>query len=152
MHVKSKKRAITIVALLLVTLKARVNALKLSFHPFSFPKGGGGRQSSRRSTVGVSYRETDLMFGGAAAAHAYSDHHEAPGATSKQPSNKTASGKERAPSLGYCDFCLGDVSENKKTGQPEELVSCAECGRSGVCARALLRSIRGKRTYKRACL
>jgi len=44
---------------------------------------------------------------------------------------KTMHGKERAPSLGYCDFCLGDTSENKKTGKPEELVSCAECGRSG---------------------
>lgn len=31
----------------------------------------------------------------------------------------------------YCDFCLGDVSENKKTGSQEELVSCADCGRSG---------------------
>ena len=44
---------------------------------------------------------------------------------------KTMSGKDRAPSLGYCDFCLGDASENKKTNAPEELVSCAECGRSG---------------------
>lgn len=33
----------------------------------------------------------------------------------------------------YCDFCLGDVYENKKTGQPEELLSCADCGRSGRC-------------------
>lgn len=31
----------------------------------------------------------------------------------------------------YCDFCLGDEVENKKTGQREELVSCADCGRSG---------------------
>lgn len=31
----------------------------------------------------------------------------------------------------YCDFCLGDETENKKTGQKEELVSCADCGRSG---------------------
>ena len=31
----------------------------------------------------------------------------------------------------YCDFCLGDESENKKTGSKEELVSCADCGRSG---------------------
>jgi len=44
---------------------------------------------------------------------------------------KTMSGKDRAPSLGYCDFCLGDASENKKTNAPELLVSCAECGRSG---------------------
>ena len=40
-------------------------------------------------------------------------------------------GKERAVSLGYCDFCLGDANENKKTHEAEELVSCAECGRSG---------------------
>lgn len=31
----------------------------------------------------------------------------------------------------YCDFCLGDVNENKKTHEPEELVSCSDCGRSG---------------------
>ena len=31
----------------------------------------------------------------------------------------------------YCDFCLGDATENKKTGQKEDLVSCADCGRSG---------------------
>ncbi|CAG9860981.1 unnamed protein product [Phyllotreta striolata] len=31
----------------------------------------------------------------------------------------------------YCDFCLGDSSENKKTGVQEELVSCSDCGRSG---------------------
>ena len=44
---------------------------------------------------------------------------------------KTMAGKDRAPSLGYCDFCLGGSSENKKTNKPEDLVSCAECGRSG---------------------
>lgn len=32
----------------------------------------------------------------------------------------------------YCDFCLGDSRINKKTGQPEELVSCSDCGRSGA--------------------
>jgi zinc finger protein ubi-d4 len=44
---------------------------------------------------------------------------------------KTIHGKEIAKSLGYCDFCLGDSTSNKKTGKAEELVSCAECGRSG---------------------
>ena len=44
---------------------------------------------------------------------------------------KTMHGKDVAKSLGYCDFCLGDATSNKKTGKPEELVSCAECGRSG---------------------
>ncbi|GFR66277.1 zinc finger protein neuro-d4 [Elysia marginata] len=31
----------------------------------------------------------------------------------------------------YCDFCLGDAAENKKTKVAEELVSCSDCGRSG---------------------
>eukprot|EP00794_Sanderia_malayensis_P020399 gene20399-22412_t len=31
----------------------------------------------------------------------------------------------------YCDFCLGDAGENKKTGIKEELISCSDCGRSG---------------------
>ena len=31
----------------------------------------------------------------------------------------------------YCDFCLGDEMENKKTGNKEEMVSCADCGRCG---------------------
>uniref|UniRef100_A0A8I3VYQ3 Double PHD fingers 2 n=1 Tax=Callithrix jacchus TaxID=9483 RepID=A0A8I3VYQ3_CALJA len=34
----------------------------------------------------------------------------------------------------YCDFCLGDSKINKKTGQPEELVSCSDCGRSGTAS------------------
>lgn len=39
--------------------------------------------------------------------------------------------KERAPPSAYCDFCLGDAVSNKKSGQPEELLSCSDCGRSG---------------------
>lgn len=39
--------------------------------------------------------------------------------------------KERAAPSPYCDFCLGDAVINKKSGQPEELVSCSDCGRSG---------------------
>jgi len=31
----------------------------------------------------------------------------------------------------FCDFCLGDRTENKKTSLPEDLVSCHDCGRSG---------------------
>ena len=37
----------------------------------------------------------------------------------------------QAPPSGYCDFCLGDSSFNKKSLQPEELIGCSECGRSG---------------------
>lgn len=39
--------------------------------------------------------------------------------------------KGRAPPSPYCDFCLGDAKENKKTNQAEDLVSCSDCGRSG---------------------
>lgn len=38
--------------------------------------------------------------------------------------------KRIAPTNDYCDFCLGDAEENKKTGVSEELISCADCGRS----------------------
>lgn len=39
--------------------------------------------------------------------------------------------KPKAAPSPYCDFCLGDARENKKTGTSEELVSCSDCGRSG---------------------
>lgn len=38
----------------------------------------------------------------------------------------------------YCDFCLGDSTLNQKTGQSEELVSCSDCGRSGLSTPRLL--------------
>jgi len=37
----------------------------------------------------------------------------------------------KAEPSGYCDFCLGNQDNNKKTGSAEELIGCAECGRSG---------------------
>lgn len=40
------------------------------------------------------------------------------------------SGKPLASPSQYCDFCLGDSAENKKTRSAEELVSCSDCGRS----------------------
>ena len=49
--------------------------------------------------------------------------------------------KKRVPPSPYCDFCLGDSSENKKTGHSEQLVSCADCGRSGK-----IDSMLGKKT------
>lgn len=48
----------------------------------------------------------------------------------KDHSRRGEKGKLAAPSP-YCDFCLGDTRENKKTGTAEELVSCSDCGRSG---------------------
>lgn len=43
---------------------------------------------------------------------------------------------------GYCDFCLGG---SKKTGCPEDLISCADCGRSG---RAPLKGMIGRMAVK----
>lgn len=48
-----------------------------------------------------------------------------PGRPKKMPGSGTSPNN-------YCDFCLGDVYENKSTGYPEELLSCADCGRSGT--------------------
>lgn len=53
------------------------------------------------------------------------------------PAKKAADGSVIAN--GYCDFCLGG---SKKTGCPEDLISCADCGRSG---RAPLNGMIGRR-------
>ena len=45
----------------------------------------------------------------------------------------TSSAPKTVTPNNYCDFCLGDVTENRKSGRPEELLSCADCGRSGGC-------------------
>ena len=37
----------------------------------------------------------------------------------------------QAEPSNYCDFCLGNQENNKKTGSAEELIGCAICGRSG---------------------
>lgn len=45
---------------------------------------------------------------------------------------KSSRGKRKRQTVSaYCDFCLGDSDENKKTGESEELISCSDCGRSG---------------------
>ena len=96
----------------------------------------GGRPGlARRAGMVPNYRESGDMYSGGSVTPAAPQFHPGSkpdaGHSSAPKNNKTMSGKDRAPSLGYCDFCLGDASENKKTQQPEELVSCAECGRSG---------------------
>ncbi|OTF82587.1 hypothetical protein BLA29_013186, partial [Euroglyphus maynei] len=42
----------------------------------------------------------------------------------------TTTDTKRASPSNYCDFCLGDSTENKKTQEAEDLVSCSDCGRS----------------------
>ncbi|KAL9952185.1 hypothetical protein ACROYT_G039400 [Oculina patagonica] len=54
----------------------------------------------------------------------------------------------------YCDFCLGDVFENKSTGFPEELLSCADCGRSGhpSCLQFTGKLTESVKKYKWQCI
>ncbi|KAL0811846.1 hypothetical protein ABMA28_009273 [Loxostege sticticalis] len=54
----------------------------------------------------------------------------------------------------YCDFCLGDDRENKKTGTPEQLVSCSDCGRSGhpTCLQFTANMIVSVRKYRWQCI
>jgi len=62
--------------------------------------------------------------------------------------------KERANPSPYCDFCLGDAVSNKKSGQPEELVSCSDCGRSGhpTCLQFTDNMIVSVRKYRWQCI
>ncbi|KAF3424456.1 hypothetical protein E2986_11531 [Frieseomelitta varia] len=75
-------------------------------------------------------------------------------AASNQPgTNEKKAGKSAQPSP-YCDFCLGDARENKKTGGSEELVSCSDCGRSGhpTCLQFTANMIVSVRKYRWQCI
>ncbi|VDL96489.1 unnamed protein product [Schistocephalus solidus] len=65
------------------------------------------------------------------------------------PSHKTTS--DQATS---CDFCLGDEWCNKKTGDPEGMVRCSDCGRCAhfSCLQFTTNMIKSVRTYKWQCL
>ncbi|GJQ77849.1 hypothetical protein Trydic_g16104 [Trypoxylus dichotomus] len=54
----------------------------------------------------------------------------------------------------YCDFCLGDSRENKKTGTSEELVSCSDCGRSGhpTCLQFTANMMVSVKKYRWQCI
>lgn len=54
----------------------------------------------------------------------------------------------------YCDFCLGDSRENKKTNIPEDLVSCSDCGRSGhpTCLQFTPNMIISVKRYRWQCI
>ncbi|XP_063593620.1 zinc finger protein ubi-d4 A-like isoform X3 [Penaeus indicus] len=71
---------------------------------------------------------------------------------SKSP--KPLQEKGRAQPSPYCDFCLGDAAMNKKTGEPEELVSCSDCGRSGhpTCLQFTAHMMISVRQYRWQCI
>ncbi|KAH9400833.1 Zinc finger protein ubi-d4, partial [Tyrophagus putrescentiae] len=54
----------------------------------------------------------------------------------------------------YCDFCLGDSTENKKTNTAEELVSCSDCGRSAhpTCLQFTANMILSVKKYRWQCI
>uniref|UniRef100_K1PVM8 Zinc finger protein ubi-d4 n=1 Tax=Magallana gigas TaxID=29159 RepID=K1PVM8_MAGGI len=54
-----------------------------------------------------------------------------------EKSGRLGMDKQDISANNYCGFYLGDSEENKKTNQPEELVSCSDCSRSGVYLRIL---------------
>lgn len=62
--------------------------------------------------------------------------------------------KARVAPSPYCDFCLGDATENKKTNAPEELVSCSDCGRSGhpTCLQFTQNMIVSVKKYRWQCI
>ncbi|XP_020289473.1 zinc finger protein ubi-d4 A-like isoform X3 [Pseudomyrmex gracilis] len=77
-----------------------------------------------------------------------------PGGGSSNSGEKKAGGKSSAQPSPYCDFCLGDARENKKTGGSEELMSCSDCGRSGhpTCLQFTANMIVSVRKYRWQCI
>lgn len=53
-----------------------------------------------------------------------------------------------------CDFCLGDARLNKKTGQPEDMLRCSDCGRCAhfTCLQFTANMVSSVRTYRWQCI
>lgn len=62
--------------------------------------------------------------------------------------------QHRAQNSDYCDFCLGDSINNKKTGGPEELIGCSICGRAGhpTCLQFTKNMMLSVRKYPWQCI
>ncbi|CAL4111251.1 unnamed protein product, partial [Meganyctiphanes norvegica] len=72
----------------------------------------------------------------------------------KSPNPPNPHEKARVQPSPYCDFCLGDASMNKKSMEPEELVSCSDCGRSGhpTCLQFTPHMMVSVRQYRWQCI
>ncbi|KAI2805977.1 Zinc finger protein ubi-d4 [Blomia tropicalis] len=70
----------------------------------------------------------------------------------KDPKNSSTRGANTPQT--YCDFCLGDSTENKKTNSAEELVSCSDCGRSAhpSCLQFTANMILSVKKYRWQCI
>ncbi|XP_070578974.1 zinc finger protein ubi-d4-like [Ptychodera flava] len=71
-----------------------------------------------------------------------------------QASRRTTTPGGLAAANNYCDFCLGDATENKKTGHSEELISCSDCGRSGhpSCLQFTTKMTTNVKKYRWQCI
>lgn len=60
----------------------------------------------------------------------------------------------RATPNKYCDFCLGDSEENRKTKSAERMVSCSDCGRSAhpTCLQFTPRMVMSIKKYRWQCI
>lgn len=76
------------------------------------------------------------------------------GTTESFEGNRPNSGKPLASPSSYCDFCLGDSVENKKTKSAESLVSCSDCGRSAhpTCLQFTPNMITSVKKYRWQCI
>nr|XP_022317135.1 zinc finger protein ubi-d4-like isoform X6 [Crassostrea virginica]XP_022317666.1 zinc finger protein ubi-d4-like isoform X6 [Crassostrea virginica] len=72
----------------------------------------------------------------------------------EEKSGRSGMDKRDISANNYCDFCLGDSEENKKSNQPEELVSCSDCGRSGhpTCLQFTANMIISVKKYPWQCI
>ncbi|CAH1791032.1 unnamed protein product [Owenia fusiformis] len=70
------------------------------------------------------------------------------------PSSFDNAPEKEKPTEKYCDFCLGNEMKNEKTGGPEELVSCGDCGRSGhpTCLQFTANMIVSVKKYPWQCI
>ncbi|XP_015790346.1 zinc finger protein ubi-d4 [Tetranychus urticae] len=71
----------------------------------------------------------------------------------QEQSSSSKGGNPAAPSP-YCDFCLGDSEENKKSRSREKMVSCSDCGRSAhpTCLQFTAQMILAVQKYRWQCI
>ena len=72
-----------------------------------------------------------MLLAGKPAASSFASTSTSTSAAVSNSSSTTSAVDPKISANNYCDFCLGDSAENKKTRQAEELVSCSDCGRAG---------------------
>ncbi|XP_056401757.1 zinc finger protein DPF3 isoform X2 [Hyla sarda] len=130
------------------------NSCKQKHNPKTAEKVCGKRYKNR---PGLSYHYTHTHLADEEGADSRDQESRSPCSPSvhRSENQKPRKGTDGAIlSNNYCDFCLGDSTINKKSGQPEELVSCADCGRSGhpTCLQFTINMTEAVKTYQWQCI